>query len=61
MDKPDPPAEAMKLPPVGAIDPAIAAQVTLLEAEYLKAQAAALTSWAAPVGGTGRDLSPLGH
>lgn len=61
MDKPDPPAEAPKPPIASFVDPVVAARVILLEAEYLKAQAAAIAACTAVAGGTQWDLSPLGR
>lgn len=61
MERPDPRAGARELAAAGFIDPVVAAQVTLVEAQYLKTHAAAIAAWAPTPSRTRWDLSPLGR
>ena len=61
MTTPDRPTEPPIPPVVTPIDPAMAVRVILLDAEYLKAQAAAMVRAQEPEDVTHMDLSPLGR
>ena len=61
MTTPDPPTEAPTPQIVAPLDPAVAAHVILVEAEYLRTQAAAMIRAQKPRDLTHLDLSPLGR
>jgi hypothetical protein len=60
MTNPDPPAEAAASRIPSPVDPVIAAQVILTEAEYLRMQATLMIT-AQELDATRSDLSPLGR
>jgi hypothetical protein len=60
MMTPDQPAKAPTPQVVAPLDPAVAARVILMEAEYLRTQAIAMLRAARP-DVTHMDLSPLGR
>jgi hypothetical protein len=57
----DPPSEAPTPQVIAPLDPAVAVQVILVEAEYLRAQTAAIMRASKPRDITHLDLSPLGR
>jgi hypothetical protein len=60
MTNPDPPAEAATSRILSPVDPVIAVQLILTEAEYLRMQATLMIT-AQELDATRSDLSPLGR